>query len=165
MSGPKAQKEGGVNFDVIHMPYGKSGRDETVAEIAGFAINAATKYPEAAWEWLKFNATDQAQTHVAKGGRMCHLPDTIERIWVPVAQETYKFSNAKYFARAMETGRNPIISGEGADLFAMMLTGTPLGVAWDAMSGGQMTAREALEQANPQCQAILDAYWAKKGQA
>lgn len=162
MAGPKAQKEGGVNFDVIHMPYGKSGKDETVAEMAGFVINAATEFPDQAWEWIKFNTTDAAQTHVAKGGRMCHLPDTIDRIWTPLAQEQYKFSNAKYFAKAMETGRNPIISGEGSDLFAMMLTSTPLGNAWDGMIGGQMSAKEALELADPECQAILDAYWEKK---
>jgi multiple sugar transport system substrate-binding protein len=163
MSGPKAQNEGGVNFDVIHMPFGKSGKDETVAEIAGFEINIATKFVDEGWEWIKFNTTDAAQTHVAQGGRMCHLPETITNIWVPIAQEQYNFTNGKAFGDAMNTGRNPIISGEGSDLFAMMLTGTPLGVAWDAMSGGQIGAREALETANAECQAILDAYWAKKG--
>ncbi|MFN8458326.1 MAG: extracellular solute-binding protein [Anaerolineae bacterium] len=162
MSGPKAQTEGGVNFDVIHMPYGKSGKDETVAEIAGFVINAATKNPNEAWEWIKFNTNDTSQTHVAKGGRMCHLPDTIDRIWTPMAQEVYKFNNAKYFAKAMETGRNPIISGEGSDLFAMMLTGTPLGNAWDGMISGEVSAKDALETANPECQAILDEYHKKK---
>jgi hypothetical protein len=89
---------------------------------------------------------------------MCHLPDTVERIWAPLAQELYNFDNAKWFANAMATGRNPLISGEGSDLFAMMLTGTPLGYAWDAMISG-VSAREALEKANPECQAILDAYW------
>lgn len=163
MSGPNAEVGNGVNFDVIHMPYGKSGKDETVAEIGGFEINVATKYVDAAWEWIKFNTTDKAQQHIAEGGRMCHLPDTIDRIWSPLAQELYNFKNATYFAKAMETGRSPIISGEGADLFSMMLTGTPLGVAWDAMSGGEISAREALETANPECQAILDEYWAKKG--
>ncbi|MCB0153849.1 MAG: extracellular solute-binding protein [Anaerolineae bacterium] len=159
MSGAGAEKEGGVNFDVIHMPFGKSGKDETVAEIAGFMINAATEYVDEAWEWIKFNTTDEAQTHVAKGGRMCHLPETIDKIWAPLAQEEYNFSNAKWFANSMATGRNPIISGEGSDLFAMMLTGTPLGFAWDSMISGQVSAREAIEKANPECQAILDAYW------
>jgi multiple sugar transport system substrate-binding protein len=162
MSGPKAQSEGGVNFDVIHMPYGQSGRDETVAEIAGFALNSASKLHDAGWEWIKFNTTDAAQTHVAKGGRMCHLPESINNIWVPLAQEQYNFTNGQAFANAMNTGRNPIIGGEGADLFAMMLTGTPLGAAWDGMISGQVSAREALELANPQCQELLDAYWAKK---
>lgn len=162
MSGPKAQQEGGVNFEVIHMPYGASGKDETVAEIAGFEINIASEYSDAAWEWIKYNTTDSAQAHVATGGRMCHLPETIDKIWVPMAEEQFNFNNGKAFADAMNTGRNPIISGEGADLFAMMLTGTPLGVAWDAMNGGQVSAREAMETANPECQAILDAYWAKK---
>jgi hypothetical protein len=134
-----------------------------VAEIAGFEINIATKFVDEGWEWIKFNTTDTAQTHVAQGGRMCHLPETITNIWVPIAQEQYNFTNGKAFGDAMNTGRNPIISGEGSDLFAMMLTGTPLGVAWDAMSGGQIGAREALETANAECQAILDAYWAKKG--
>jgi len=61
----------------------------------------------------------------------------------------------------MKTGRSPLINGEGADLFTMMLTGTPLGVAWDAMSNGT-SAKEALTAANPLCQKILDDYWAKK---
>lgn len=163
MSGPGAQVEGGVPFEVIHMPFGASGKDETVAEIAGFTVNVASSHSDEAWEWIKYNTTDEAQTHVALGGRMCHLPETIDNIWVPMAQEKFNFTNGKAFAQAMATGRNPIISGEGADLFAMMLTGTPLGVAWDAMNSGQVTAREAMETANPECQAILDAYWANKG--
>lgn len=162
MAGPKAQVANGINFEVIHMPYGASGRDETVAEIAGFEINIASNFPDQAWEWIKYNTTNEAQTHVANGGRMCHLPETVNDIWVPLAQEQFNFTNGKAFGDAMNTGRNPIISGEGADLFAMMLTNTPLGSAWDAMIGGQLSAREAMEIANPACQAILDAYWAKK---
>jgi len=161
MVGPNAVKKGGVNFDVIHMPYGKSGKDETVAEIAGFEINVATQYVDAAWEWLKFQTTDGAQKHIAEGGRMCGNPDAINKIWSPIVQPLYNFKNTKYFAEAMKTGRSPLINGEGADLFTMMLTGTPLGVAWDAMSNGT-SAKEALTAANPLCQKILDDYWAKK---
>jgi multiple sugar transport system substrate-binding protein len=161
MQGPQALKKGGVNFDVIHNPFGKSKRDETVAEIAGFEINIATKYVDAAWEWLKFQITDQAQKRIAEQGRMCGSPDTINKIWAPIASKNFNFTGTKYFAEAMKTGRSPIISGEGADLFTMMDTGTPLGVAWDAMSGGT-PAKEALGMANPMCQTILDKYWAKK---
>ena len=162
MAGDKATVAGGVNYDVIHMPFGSSKKDETVAEIAGFEINIATKYVDAAWEWVKFQNNDKSQLRIAEQGRMCNLPDTINRIWAPLAEKRFKVKGTKYFAKAMETGRSPLINGEGADLFTMMLTGTPLGVAWDAMAGGEVTARQAMETANPECQQILDDYWAKQ---
>ena len=31
-------------------------------------INSATEHVDEAWEWIKYNTTDEAQTHVAKGG-------------------------------------------------------------------------------------------------
>jgi len=67
------------------------------------------------------------------------------------------------FGNAMKTGLNPIFSGAGCNYDAIAGAGTPLAVAWDAMLGVQKTAKEAIEEANPKLQKILDDYWAKKG--
>lgn len=162
MQGPDAAKEGGVAFDVVASPKGSTGTNETIAEVHGHVIAKASKNPDAAWKVLKFILSDEAQQIIAQGGRMCGTPENIERYWVPIAEKTYNFTNAKAFADAMRTGRNPIISGAGANYDAMAGPSTPLAVAWDAMLAGT-SAKEAIERAQPELQKILDAYWAKKG--
>jgi maltose-binding protein MalE len=82
MSGPRHRARG-VNFNVIHMPYGQIGSDETVAEITGYALNSASKLHDAGWEWIKFNTTNAAQTHVAKVDVCCRKH---QQRWVPLAR-------------------------------------------------------------------------------
>jgi hypothetical protein len=93
---------------------------------------------------------------------MCSTPDNIEKFWVPIAQKTYKFENGKAFASAMRTGMNPLFAGAGANYDAMAGQGAPLTVAWDAMLNGT-PAKQAITEAQPKLQKILDDYWAKKG--
>jgi hypothetical protein len=107
--------------------------------------------------------TDQGQQRVADGGRMCGTPDLIEKFWVPTAEKIYNFTNAKAFANAMRTGGSPIIAGAGANLDKVsQFAGTPTTVAWDKMVAGT-SAKDALTEAQPLLQKILDDYWAKKG--
>jgi hypothetical protein len=80
---------------------------------------------------------------------------------VPIAQERYNFENGKAFADAMRTGGTPVIAGAGANYDALAGSGAPLAVAWDAMIFGT-SAEEALTEANPKLQEILDEYWADK---
>jgi hypothetical protein len=111
---------------------------------------------------MKYIMTDAGQQRIAEGGRMCGTPDNIEKYWVPIAQKTYKFENGKAYADSMRTGRNPLFAGAGANYDAMAGPGAPLTVAWDAMLNGT-SAKEALTEAQPKLQKILDDYWAKKG--
>ena len=163
MYGEKAAVEGGVRFDVAEPPLGDTGKDETIAEVHGHVITRQSKIPDAAWELMKFMCDDEGQKMIAEGGRMCNRPETIEKYWVPIATETYNFENGMAFGNAMKTGLNPIFSGAGCNYDAIAGAGTPLAVAWDAMLGVQKTAKEAMEEANPKLQKILDDYWAKKG--
>ena len=161
MQGDKPTREGGVPFDVVEPPLGATGKDETIAEVHGQVLAKASKNPDAAWKLMKYIMTDEGQKRIAEGGRMCGTPDNIEKYWVPIAQEKYKFTNGKAFANAMRTGRNPIFAGAGANYDAVAGQGTPLAVAWDAMLNGT-SARDALTEAQPKLQKILDDYWAKK---
>jgi multiple sugar transport system substrate-binding protein len=161
MQGDKPAKEGGVPFDVVEPPVGKTGKDETIAEVHGQVMAKSTKQPDAAWKLLKYIMTDPGQQRIAEGGRMCGTPDNIEKFWVPTAQKLYKFENGKAFADAMRTGKNPLFAGAGANYDAIAGTGAPLAVAWDAMLNGT-SAQAALTEAEPKLQKILDDYWKKK---
>ena len=160
--GPNAAVEGGTAFDVVSMPKGSTGKDHTIAEVHGHVMAKSSKAPEAAWEMMKFIMSEPGQRRIAAGGRMCGTPDDIEKLWVPIAQENYHFENGKAFAGAMRTGGTPVIAGAGANYDALAGSGAPLAVAWDAMVFGT-SAEEALTEANPGLQKILDDYWAKKG--
>jgi multiple sugar transport system substrate-binding protein len=163
MQGANAAKQGGVAFDVIEPPVGSTGKDETLAEVHGHTLAKTSKAPDEAWKLMKFVMSEQAQRRVAEGGRMCSTPEFTESLWVPIVQKTYNFENAKAFANAMRTGGSPIVAGAGANLDAVsQVAGTPLTTAWDKMVLGT-SAAEALNEANPQLQQILDTYWAKKG--
>ena len=162
MQGPKAAKEGGIAFDVIEPPVGKTGKDETIAEVHGYVVAKATKVLDAAWELDKYIMTEPGQKRIADGGRMCGTPDNIEKLWVPIAQKTFNFTNGKAFADSMRTGMNPLFAGAGANYDAMAGPGAPLTVAWDAMLNGT-SAKQAITEAQPKLQKILDDYWAKKG--
>ena len=161
MQGATPATEGGIAFDVIEPPVGKTGKDETIAEVHGQVMSKATKQPDAAWKLLQYIMTDAGQQRIAEGGRMCGTPDNIEKFWVPIAQKTYNFTNGKAFADSMRTGMNPLFAGAGANYDAMAGSGAPLAVAWDAMLNGT-SAQAALAEAEPKLQKILDDYWAKK---
>jgi len=160
--GPDAAIEGGVRFDAVEPPVGSTGQDETIAEVHGYVIAKSTKVADAAWELQKDIMSEEGQKRIAEGGRMCSTPEFIESLWAPIAQKTFNFENAKAYADSMRTGRNPIISGAGANYDAVAGPSTPLQVAWDAMLNG-VSAKEAIGEAQPLLQKILDDYWAKKG--
>lgn len=159
--GEKADKEGGINFDVALVPKGESGKSETMPFIHGHCITSTTRHPDASWEFLKFILGDTGQEIIAKGGRQCGRPETMDKFWVPIATERYNFENAQAFIRALEQGRNPIIAGEGADLKALTAAGGPYPMAHDRLVEGD-PAGEVLSEMNEGMQDILDDYWAKR---
>ncbi|MBI3960649.1 MAG: extracellular solute-binding protein [Chloroflexi bacterium] len=160
--GPDAAVDGGVKFDAVEPPVGSTGKDETIAEVHGHVVAKSSTVADAAWELLKDIMSEEGQKRIAEGGRMCSTPEYIESLWVPVAQKRFNFENAKAYADSMRTGRNPIISGAGSNYDAVAGPSTPLQVAWDAMLNGT-SAQDAIGEAQPLLQKILDDYWAKKG--
>jgi ABC-type glycerol-3-phosphate transport system substrate-binding protein len=159
--GPDAAVEGGINFDAVEPPVGSTGIDETIAEVHGHVVAKSTTVADGAWELLKAIMSEEGQQRIAEGGRMCSTPDYIEQLWVPIVQEKFNFQNASAYANSMRTGRNPIISGAGSNYDAVAGPATPLQVAWDAMLNGT-SAAEAIGEADPLLQQILDEYWARK---
>jgi multiple sugar transport system substrate-binding protein len=161
MQGDKATTKGGILFDVVGMPKGKSAQPTPSAEVHGHVLNKASKNQDQAWTLLKYCMTDDAQTIIASNGRMCGTPDTIKRIWVPIAQKAFNFSNGAAFATSQEIGQTPIINGAGANMDAVsQAAGTPLTDAWDAMLNGT-SAKDAMSASNPSLQLMLDNYWRK----
>ena len=91
---------------------------------------------------------------------MCGTPANTDKYWVPIATEKFNFTNAAAFVDAQLNGYCVIVNGAGANFDALKAAGAPLTVARDAMIALEKTAEEALTEANPGIQAMLDEYWA-----
>jgi multiple sugar transport system substrate-binding protein len=162
--GPQAVKEGGISFDVVLPPAGSAGSTPD-AEIQGHMLTKASQHPDEAWEVMKFWMGEEVAQITAEEGRMCGTPELTDKYWVPIATEKFGFENAAAFVKAQLNGHSPMIGGAGANYDVMTGPGGPLAKARDAMFGLEKTAEEALAEANPEIQRLLDEYWAKKGGA
>src|SRR5262249_33819573 len=96
--GPDAAIKEGIKFDAVEPPVGSTGKDETIAEVHGHVMAKSTKVADAAWALMKTIMSEEGQKRIVEGGRMCSTPDFIEKLWVPKAQEKFKFTNAKAYA-------------------------------------------------------------------
>lgn len=154
MWGDKAATKGGLKFDVVHMPKGSKGTS-MFWQVEPITIWKTTKNADACWEYLKFAASEEGQQFVAQGGRMTNTPSSIEKIWVPLVQKLYNFQNAAAFAFA--DGASMVETG-GVSTDQLGLQGG-LNAARDAVINGSKKAQDALAEANPKVQAVLDTWW------
>lgn len=158
--GKLAVTQPGVNFDVVEPAVGSDGKNHTTNYIHGHTMSTACRNTEAAWNLISFIISDEGETIIANGGRMCGTPQGIDQIWGPIASKNYNFTNYKAFANGMaDSDSVPVQVGEGMQLEG---AGAPINALWDACVGVQMTAKEACEMYNPDIQAALDQYWADK---
>jgi len=152
--------EAGINFDVVEPPVGSTGLNTNFGHVHGHCITESSEYKDGGWELIKFILSDEGQTMIAQGGRMCGNPENIDKIWGPIASKTYNFTNVDAFSNGMREGATPLIMGEGTELSAY--GGGPITVLWDKLLGLQQPAAEALAIANTDIQAALDQYWKDK---
>jgi multiple sugar transport system substrate-binding protein len=156
MGGPKARR-GGIAYDVAPMPRGT--QQHAVHLQHGHAVNAATKRQDAAWELLKWIASDQGQRRIAEGGRMCNLPENNEKLWGPLASKEYGFQNVQAFLQTQKMGSINLVGGVSETQIAR---DAGLTDAINDMMDGKATAKEALSAVQPRIQALLDEYWARQ---
>ena len=157
--GELAVTQPGVNYDVVVPPVGTDGKSHTTNFIHGHTMSTACRNPEAAWDLISYIISDEGETLVANGGRMCGTPTLINNIWGPIASKNYNFSNFNAFAEGMKSDTVPVQVGEGLLLEG---AGAPITAIWDACLGVQMTAQEAVQMYAPDVQAALDLYWADR---
>jgi len=155
-----AKESGGINYDVVDPPVGSTGKNSSFAHVHGHSMSAAPKNKDAAWELMKFVLSDEGQTIIANGGRMCGHPDNIDKIWAPIASKNYNFKNTGAFSTGMREGDTPMVLGEGGKFNAY--GGGPLNVLWDKLLGNQQKADQAVKIANVELQKSLDEYWANR---
>jgi multiple sugar transport system substrate-binding protein len=155
--GDLATTEAGINFDVVEPPIGDLDQNLSFGHVHGHAITAQSAEPDGSWDLIKFVLSDEGQEIIANGGRMCGTPDNIEKIWGPIASDSYSFENVEAFSNGMRAGSTPLIMGEGSQIHAY--GGGPITSMWDAMLGLQKTAEEAVTDANAEIQRVLDEYW------
>ena len=162
MWGDKAARQGGINYDVVDPPVGSTEYNYNFAHVHGHTMAKQSKVRDAGWEVIKYILSDDGQTAIAQGGRMCGTPENIQKIWAPIASKAYNFKNTDAFVNGMKEGSTPLIMGQGFPIDAYGGSANPVATAWDQMLGLKATAKEALETANPQIQKLLDDYWAKR---
>jgi len=149
--------KGGIQYDVAEPPVGTANRNTTFGHVHGHCMATATTAPEGAWDLIKFILSDEGQTIIANGGRMCGHPDNIDKIWGPIATKNYSFTNVDAFSNGMREGSTPLILGQGATINAY--GGGPINKLWDAVLGLQKKPAEAIAEANVEIQRELDEYW------
>lgn len=157
LHGELATTPEGINFDVVEAPRGTADRDFTFGHVHGHTITTPSKHKDEDWNLIKFILSDEGQTIIAQGGRMCGTPDNIEKIWGDIASKTYNFSNTAAFANAMRESSISTIFGQGSQMGAY--GGGPIQTLWDKLLGQTETAEQALKIAQPEIQAQLDQYW------
>jgi len=160
MWGKLAKREGGLQYDVAVMP--KGTEQHAVHLQHGHTINAKTKHQDAAWEFVKWVASEQGQRRIAEGGRMCNLAENNEKIWGPIASKDYNFKNIQAFLQTQKFGSINLIGGVSEDDITRA-DGAGLGQAINDMLDGKVTAKEALAVVSPKIQSMLDTFWAREG--
>lgn len=79
-TGSLAESEVGPDMDIAPLPAGKTRTVDATS--ACNAISASTKYPDAAWKWVAFLATKEAQDIQASGGIVCPANAKSKDAWV-----------------------------------------------------------------------------------
>ena len=160
LRGELATTEEGINFDVIEAPTGDAGSNFTFGHVHGHVLTATSEHQDESWDLIKFILSEEGQTIIANGGRMCGTPDNIENIWGDIASSVYGFTNTAAFADTMRSSSISVIFGEGTELGAY--SGGPITTLWDKLLGQTETAEEALKVAQTEIQALVDQYWADR---
>ena len=157
MWGPQARREGGTQYDVQLLPTGRSGKKVHLNLIEGQTLLKSSKDRDAAWEVMKWIAGEQGQQRIAEGGRMCNVPDTIRRLWLPQTRQKYNVANADAFLKAVETGT---ISTVGPVTVSVLDRDAAVATTLNEIRDGKATAKDAMERLQPKIQQVLDTYWA-----
>jgi multiple sugar transport system substrate-binding protein len=97
------KRDGSVRWDVAPLPRHK--RQATVLLVHGSSASARSRQRDAAWEWLKYYTTEEAQTlHVTASGRVAITPELATRIFLPVARSTFGAQHPEVFLTRWEHG-------------------------------------------------------------
>jgi multiple sugar transport system substrate-binding protein len=155
--GPNAKKTGGVRFDVMLNPIGKSGKTAHLTDCSTIQLNAKSNHQDEAWLLMKWVASDAGQKRVIEGGRMPGTPDMTQKLWVAQAAKDYNFQNADLFLEAYNTGATPMVGGVTVNELSTKAF-TP---SLQAMYNGT-SAKDAMAQCQQVFQKVLDDYWASQ---
>lgn len=153
--GPNALKEGGLNYDVVLNPVGKSGMNECCPSVSGHFIAKQTEFPDEAWTLMSFIMDEFAQKAIADSGRQPGNMEIAEAYWAKAAAEQYNCENVAAFNKAMLQGQVQVVGGTGLSQNQIQTTIQP---AVDKIQAGT-PAQEALDELNPKLQKIIDDYW------
>jgi multiple sugar transport system substrate-binding protein len=135
------------NMDIQHVPTGSAGKI-TRTSTGAYAITAGSKYPEAAWEFVKYVTSRPVYDYFARGGLIIpgYIPAaTGEAFLDPTVPPAHSqiFLDALKYARPepITTNYPEILDVVGPEIEAVML--------------GHITAQEAADKACPKVDELL----------
>jgi multiple sugar transport system substrate-binding protein len=97
------KQAGRVRWDVAPLPRDK--KQATVLLVHGSSAAVSGTDHDAAWEWLKYYTTEEAQRiHVTASGRVAITPELAKRIFLPIAKDSYGAARPEVFLTRWEHG-------------------------------------------------------------
>ena len=153
---------GPAGFDVQLLPTGKAGRKQHLNVLEGQVMTRNSKDRDAAWEVLKWIASEPGQRRIAESGRLCNVPDAVRALWLPLAKHRYGIANGDAFAKAMEGSTFTLVGELDEDLLDRE---AGLSQAIEGIASGSVSAKEAMTRVQPRVQQTLDRYWAAQQNA
>ncbi|MBI3972685.1 MAG: sugar ABC transporter substrate-binding protein [Chloroflexi bacterium] len=104
-----------IRWDVAPLPRHK--QRATVLLVHGSSASARTKQKDAAWEWLKFYTTEDAQrAHVIATGRVAITPELAKKIFLPFAKSEFGAEHPEVFLTRWDHGSHFGITDVLADV-------------------------------------------------
>jgi multiple sugar transport system substrate-binding protein len=142
----KAYSDLEFEVDVAPLPQGK--QRATVIHGLGNVIWSKTQNPEAAWEWVKFLGSKEAQQIAAETGAVIPAYDGLADLWL----ESVTDVNAQVFIDELEYAYPVFVFADGKDAEAQDAILKTLDEAWL----GNITVAEACEQATTAANEVIE---------
>lgn len=142
-----------IPFDVVLMPIGADSKRPHRGWAEGVALLKGDK-EDLAWAFASFMASDDGQKiYSDTTGRMPNNMALIESYWVPKAQESFQFSNAKAFVEAFRHGQVDVV---GKVPRSKMWSEVVKPVGWDPLLNNSAKAADVLPKVDEALQKLID---------
>ncbi|HEX2034066.1 MAG TPA: sugar ABC transporter substrate-binding protein [Chloroflexota bacterium] len=143
----EAAKAAGWELGLVALPKGKGGRQNLDGPQA-YAVGAASKAPDAAWELVKWWAAEPQQTQRLQLGASAPVRKSMTRSKA-FADSLRPFESVAVLEEAEKTVRAPYSPANLADIERVVSEG------WNAILAGEKSVKDALEQMTSQVDPLL----------
>ena len=135
---------GGFTYDVAPMPKGPAGQATSVNS-AGFVVAKATKYPQEAFDFIKFVLSQSGQTRLAELGFACPVLKTVAESTIFLQQSGSTLNQQVFLDSLAFAHMKPVF--KGYDEWASVV-GDGMGAVWRGEADLNTTLNDIVTQAD-----------------